>query len=373
MKPDVPAFNDGRGRRSRKLRRSIAVTCCLGVAALGGCKEAVPLPTAPLLVKVKQVRTVPYTPKLVLTGEILARVQSDLSFRVGGRVIERKVEVGAHVEAGQELARLDAKVLQADVDAATATVQAADAKLRQVAANFDRQKALLEPGFTTRRDYDKAEQERRSAEAMLASAEAQLATARDQLGQTVLRAPAAGTITARFMEVGQVAQASQPAFGLAQDGPRDAVVNVQETALSAGITEGIEIALVSDPAIKAEGDVREVAPAINATGAVRVKLGLAHPPSEMVLGAAVRVTAKAKPRGMTVLPWSALYSQAGRPSVWTIDPETKVAAIRHVVIEAYGNSDIVVRDGLNPGDLVVTVGTQFLRPGQTVTFTEDQS
>ena len=117
---------------------------------------------------------------------------------------------------------------EADVEGANAGVQAAEAKLRQVTSNFERQKALLKDGFTTQRDYDQAEQEHRSAQAMLDSARAQLATARDQLAQTVLRAPSPGIITARHMEVGQVAQPSQPVFALAQDGPRDAVINVQE-------------------------------------------------------------------------------------------------------------------------------------------------
>ena len=351
----------------------LSLACCLGIALIGGCSEQQATSYPLLLVKVQPVKLVNYTPKVTLTGEISARVQSDLSFRVGGRIIERKVEVGTHVESGEVLARLDPKVQQADVEGAIAGVQSAEAKLRQVTSNFERQQELLKTGFTTQRDYDQAEQEYRSAQALLDSAKAQLATARDNLAQTVLSAPSPGIITARNAEIGQVAQPSQPVFALAHDGPRDAIVNVQESIITGGFKEDIEIALVSDPKIKARGEVREVSPALNQAGAVRVKIAIMQPPPEMVLGAAVRVSAHAQPREMAVLPWSALYSEGGKPAVWVVDPKTKEVALRRIGIEAYGNSDIVMRDGLRPGELVVTVGTQLLRPAQRVAFAGEGS
>ncbi|MFY9876351.1 MAG: efflux RND transporter periplasmic adaptor subunit [Rhodomicrobium sp.] len=362
---------DGLGHSRRHGLLSLA--CCLGIALIGGCSEQQATSYPLLLVKVQPVKLVNYTPKVTLTGEISARVQSDLSFRVGGRIIERKVEVGTHVESGEVLARLDPKVQEADVEGAIAGVQSAEAKLRQVTSNFERQQELLKTGFTTQRDYDQAEQEYRSAQALLDSAKAQLSTARDNLAQTVLSAPSPGIITARNAEIGQVAQPSQPVFALAHDGPRDAIVNVQESIITGGFKEDIEIALVSDPKIKARGEVREVSPALNQAGAVRVKIAIMQPPPEMVLGAAVRVSAHAQPREMAVLPWSALYSEGGKPAVWVVDPKTKEVALRRIGIEAYGNSDIVMRDGLRPGELVVTVGTQLLRPAQRVAFAGEGS
>lgn len=349
-------------------RGLLCMACCLSVALLGGCYEEKAETHSLLPVGVQPVKLVKFTQKVTLTGEIVARVESDLSFRVGGRIIERKVEVGQHLKSGEVLARLDPKVQEADIEGANAGVQAAEAKLRQVTSNFERKQALLKTGFTTQRDYDQAEQEYRSAQAMLDSARAQLATARDQLAQTVLRAPSPGIITARHMEVGQVAQPSQPVFALAHDGPRDAVVDVQETIITGAFKEDIEIALVSDPKIKTGGKVREVSPVLNATGAVRVKIAIQEPPPEMVLGSAVRVSAHAQPREMAVLPWSALYSEGGKPAVWIVDPQSGAVAIRQIVIEVYQNSDIVIRNGLRPGELVVTVGTQLLRPAQRVAF-----
>jgi RND family efflux transporter MFP subunit len=350
--------------------RMAGLACFLGVALLGGCQQD-EAKHQPLPVKVQHVRLVEFTPSATLSGEIAARVESDLSFRLSGRIVERKVEVGSHVEAGEVLAWLDPKVQEADVEGAAAAVDAAEAKLRQVASIFERQKTLLADGFTSHGDYDRAEQSFRSAEAMLDSAKAQLATARDQLAQTVLSAPVPGVITARSAEIGQVVQASTPVFTLAQDGPRDAVLNVQESVLTAGYNDGIEIALITDPGVKARGEAREISPVVNATGAVRVKIGLAETPPEMVLGSAVTVTAYAKPHERVVLPWSALYAEDDKPSVWVMDPQNRTVSLRRIEIEAYKNSDIVIRDGLRPGEVVVTVGAHFLRPEQQVAIVEE--
>ena len=354
-------------------RAAMVLACGLSVALLTGCNKEEAKPAQLLPVKARVVKLATYQPEVTLTGEIAARVQSDLSFRISGQVVEWNVDVGAHVKASDELARLDSKVEEADVAAATAAVQAAEARLRQVTSVFERQKDLLAQRFTTQREYDQAEQAQRSAQAQLDGAHAQLATARDQLAQTVLRAPSSGVITARHIEVGQVVQTSQSAFTLAQDGPRDAVVNVQETLLAGGPYDGLEIVLVDEPKIKARGEIREISPVVNATGGVRVKIGVAEAPPEMALGAAVRLIAHAQPREMAILPWSALYADGLRPAVWVVDPQSGAVALRPIEIEAYENSDIVIRDGIQPGELVVTAGGQRLRPAQQVAFAEDKS
>ena len=134
---------------------------------------------------------------LTLTGEVQARFRADLSFRVSGRVLERLVDVGAHVNAGDLLARLDPAEQQADFDAATAAVAAAEAQLRVAQATFDRQSYLLSSGFTTRDAHDQSQEQLRTAQSTLESAKAELGTAREALGDTELRARAAGVITAR--------------------------------------------------------------------------------------------------------------------------------------------------------------------------------
>ena len=166
---------------------------------------------------------------MTLTGEIRAQVESDLGFRIDGRITERLVDVGDHVSAGQILAKLDPHEQQAAVDATESDVRAAEARLRNETSNLERQKFLLSRKSTPPSEYDRAEESFRTAQSSLEAAKAQLGTARDALAQTELRADNAGTITARNAEIGQVVSAAQPVFVLAHDGPRDAVFNVNES------------------------------------------------------------------------------------------------------------------------------------------------
>ena len=190
---------------------------------------------------------------VTLTGEVQARFRADLSFRVSGRVLARLVDVGAHVNAGDLLARLDPAEQQADFDAATAGVAAAEAQLRVAQATFDRQNHLLSSGFTTRVAYDQAQEQLRTAQSTLESAKAELGRTREALGDTELHARAAGVITARNLEVGQVVQAAQSVFTLAQDGERDAVFDVPESMFLGNVEHGhVSLALVSGPDVTAD-------------------------------------------------------------------------------------------------------------------------
>src|SRR3974390_1794954 len=129
---------------------------------------------------------------LTLTGEVQARFRADLSFRVSGRVVARLVDVGAHVNAGDVLARLDPAEQKAELDSGTAGLAAAESQLRVAKATFDRQSYLLSSGFTTRATYDQAQEQLRAAQSTLESAKAQLGTAREALADTELHARAPG-------------------------------------------------------------------------------------------------------------------------------------------------------------------------------------
>ena len=308
------------------IHRLTSAACVVAVAlGLAACEqETNRSENPPTVVQVETVALTDYAPTVRLTGEIRAEVESDLSFRVSGRIIERTVDVGDHVTADQVLARLDPEQQQATVTAAEATVQAAEAVLRQATSTYERQKALLAQGFTTIREHDQAEEAYRTAQASLDAAQAQLGTARDQLSYTVLRAGVPGVITARNAETGQVVQVAQSVFSIAQDGPRDAVFHVYESIFTREPGEpAIELTLVSDPAVKASGTVREVSPTVDASsGTVRVKVGIENPPAAMTLGAAVIGEGRFQPCKLVVIPWSAVSSESGQPAVWTVDPET---------------------------------------------------
>ena len=196
------------------------------------------------------------------------------------------------------MARLDPAEQQADFDAATAAEAAAESQLRVAQTNFDRQKSLIADRFTTQVAFDQAQETLRSAESTLETAKAQLGTAKDALGYTELRAGAPGVITARGLETGQVVQAAQPVFTLAQDGDRDAVFDVYESIFFGGFSgDKISLALVADPRVTATGYVREVSPAIDPkSSTVRVKVAIRNPPAAMTLGSAVAGTAQSKAR-----------------------------------------------------------------------------
>jgi membrane fusion protein, multidrug efflux system len=306
---------------------------------------------------------------VTLTGEVRARFSADLSFRVTGRVLERFVDVGAHVNAGDVLARLDPTEQQADVDAATAAEAATESQLRVAQANFDRQKTLLADRFTTQVAFDQAQEALRNAESSLEAAKAQLGMAKDALGYTELRAGAAGVITKRSLETGQVVQAAQPVFTLAQDGDRDAVFEVYESIFFGDFNpQQISLALLSDPSVIAAGYVREVSPAIDPkSSTVRVKVAIQNPPAAMTLGSAVAGTAKAKTVAQITVPWTALMSLGSKPAVWIVDRATKTVSLKTIEIGSYEAGAVVVKAGLEPGERVVVDGGKLLSSGEPVT------
>ena len=199
--------------RKRKLRGPGGLAVALVAIALSGCNDHAAAPvTRAAIVRTEIVQPRDRQASVTLTGEIQARFRADLSFRVSGRVLARYVDVGARVQAGEVLALLDPAEQQADVDAASAAVLAAESQLRVAKVTFERQKALIASGFTTRTVYDQAQEGLRTAEGALEAAKAELGTSKDALGYTALRAEAAGVVTARNLEVGQVVQAAQPVF-----------------------------------------------------------------------------------------------------------------------------------------------------------------
>jgi RND family efflux transporter MFP subunit len=312
---------------------------------------------------------------LTLTGEVQARFRADLSFRVSGRVFARLVDVGAHVNASDLLARLDPAEQQADFDAATAAVAAAEAQLRVAQATFDRQSNLLSSGFTTRVAYDQAQEQLRTAQSTLESAKAQLGTAREALGDTELHARAAGVITARSLEVGQVVQAAQAVFTLAQNGDRDAVFDVSESMFFGDVEGGrVSLTLVADSDATAVGYVREISPAVDPkSSTVRVKVAIQNPPPAMTLGSAIAGTVGTKPATEITLPWTALTAVGSKPAVWIVDPKTKTASLKPVTVGTYEAGAVLIKEGLEAGDRVVVDGGKLLSSGQPVTYGEDRS
>ena len=303
-----------------------------------------------------------------LTGSIQAETDVNLAFRIDGRMIERTVNVGDRVTAGQVVARLNRDNEENALRAARAALTAANARVTETRNNYNRQRQLLASGFATRVRYDEAAQQMQSAQSAADSAEAQVNMAETRLGYTDLVADSNGTVTARGAEVGEVVQPGRMILQVAQDGGRDAVFGVPANLKDrAPENPLVEVFLTNDPTVKAQGRVREVAPRADpATGTFQVRVGLADPPAGLRLGSTVTGRIRIGGGDGYEIPASALTRAQGQTAVWVVDPANTTVALRQVEVARFDPGGAVVSSGLAPGDVVVTAGVQALRPGQKV-------
>jgi RND family efflux transporter MFP subunit len=351
------------------------LAAALIATTVAGCNEPVPSTS-----EARPVRTVTVERKaeggtVSLTGQIRAKDQVGLAFRLDGRMIERPVNVGDVVKAGQVVARLDPQNQRNSLRSAQADLASAEAVLTQTRLAFGRQQKLLADGWTTRAKFDDAEQALATAQAQVDSAQAHLRIAQDQLSYTDLLADAPGAVTAVGAEPGEVVRAGQMVVQLARQGGRDAVFDVPEQLIRTGPRDPVvEVTLTNDPQVKASGRVREVAPQANAaTRTFQVKVGLIDPPETLSLGSTVSGSIKlAAPAGVEV-PASVLTEANGRPAVWVVDPQSQSVSLRNVDVLRYDPATVVVSQGLEAGEIVVTAGVQTLRPGQKIRLLGTQS
>jgi membrane fusion protein, multidrug efflux system len=307
------------------------------------------------------------------TGQIRAKDQVNLAFRVGGRMVERHASLGQTIAPGDVVARLDSQDEQNALRSAEATLVSAQAALTQATLTFGRQQELLKNGWTPRAKFDDAQEALRTAQAQVDSTQAQLRIAQDRLGYTVLRADGPGAVTATGADAGEVVQAGQMIVRVAGTAKLDAVFDIPEQLIRTGPRDPVVVvALGDDPQVRATGYVREVAPqADSATRTFQVKVGINNPPDGMKLGATVTGRVKLPaPEGVAV-PASALTEGNGRPAVWVVDRGTDTVSLRTVDVARYDPAAVIIAHGLEKGDVVVTAGVQMLRPGQKVRLLGD--
>jgi RND family efflux transporter MFP subunit len=336
---------------------------------LAACDDGAPPPPAenrPVRVLTVEQRT--GGEAVTLTGTVAPETEVNLAFRIDGRMIERRVNVGDRVRAGQVVARLDRTNEDNNLRAARAELTAARARVTEARNNYARQRDLLQSGFTTRVRYDEAVRTLRSAESAADAAQAQVNIAETRVGYTELRADAAGTVTARGAEPGEVVQPGRMIVQVAREGGRDAVFDVPPNLKDrAPENPVIEVSLTIDANVRATGRVREVSPRADpVTGTFRVWVGLDDPPPAMRLGSTVTGRMEIGGAGGIALPASALTRAEAQPAVWVVDPANQTVALRTVEVLRFDPASVVIGQGLVPGDIVVTAGVQALRPGQTV-------
>jgi RND family efflux transporter MFP subunit len=335
---------------------------------IAGCDKPAPQTSEARPVRTVTVERVADGETTSLTGHIRAKDQVDLAFRLDGRMIERPVNVGDLVTAGQAVARLDPQNQQNALRSAQADLTAAEAVLTQVRLAFGRQQKLLADGWTTRAKFDDTQQALVAAQAGVDAARAHMRIAQDQLSYTELVADAPGAVTAVGAEPGEVVRAGQMVVRLARQGGRDAVFDAPEDLIRTGPRDPVvEIVLTDDPQVRATGRVREVAPQADpVTRTFQVKVGIIDPPEAMRLGSTITGSIKlSAPPGVEV-PASVLTEANGRPAVWVVDPQSLTVSLRNVDVLRYDPATVIISEGLETGEIVVTAGVQTLRPGQKV-------
>ncbi|HZT55531.1 MAG TPA: efflux RND transporter periplasmic adaptor subunit [Burkholderiaceae bacterium] len=360
------------------MRHALLVTLA-AVAALAACSKTEPAPDP-----VRAVRTLTVSPQTTAgayeyAGEVRARTESRLSFRVGGKMLKRLVNLGDTVKAGQLLAQLDPQDLRLGQDAARATVAAAQASHEQSAADFKRYQELAEKGFIGPAELERREMAMRTARAQLDQARAQAGVQGNQAGYASLVADAPGVITGTELEPGMVAAAGTPVLRLAHDGPRDVVFSVPEDKVTivkaqAAVPGRFTVRLWGEGGAPLPATIREIAAAadpVTRTFLVKADIGNAAA-SGVRLGQTASVSmALPQLAGVTKLPLSALREAQGRSAVWLVDRGSMTVKSQDVQLAGADGNEAVITAGLAPGQIVVTAGVHVLSPGQKVKFYVD--
>lgn len=346
----------------------IVLFVCLSLTA---CKPEPVSETSVRPVIVEQVQPMPAVDTASYTGQIHARFETQLSFRVGGKVAERLVGVGDRVAPGQVLAQLDATDIRLSAEAAAAQLDVAREQYALAKQQYERALALHKINAISQSAYDSRKAQLGVAAAQLHQAEKNYAIQKNRLGYTQLRADHAGVITAVQVEPGQVVAAGQPAFGFARAGDRELRISVPEGRIEAiAADEKVTISFWALPDVRVPGRVREIAADADARSRTyEVHITLLEQPESLRLGSTATAHFRdGSSRRVIHLPLTSLYHADGRPAVWVVDPSTNVVALQPVMILHY-RDDAVVLDAqkeLQTGALVVTKGVSKLHAGQQV-------
>ena len=349
------------------LQRITYVCVCLSLLVLSACSNEEPVASVMRPVMVVQPQP---SNEITVTfpGEVRARLEPELAFRLGGKVIERLVDVGAKVSADQVLAKLDPEDVRLHLEAMQAQVSAAQANLDLVRAERDRYKKLLDRQLLSRSHFDNAQNQFKNGEARLRQAQAELEAAKNQAEYTQLRAPYYGVLAQARVEAGQVVAAGQTVFVLAVDGEREVAINLPEHAIEHfQVGQPVEVELWSQPGRRIAGEIREIAPAADSrsrTYAARVAFRTATIAAE--LGQSAKVYMHSEAPVQYIVPLSAVTADADQPYVWVVDPATSKLQRRNVQLGAFGKTYVPILEGLQGDEWVVAAGVHLVQEGREV-------
>lgn len=305
---------------------------------------------------------------IALTGRLQAQAEVNESFRIDGRLTERKVDVGDHVRSGQVLARLDPMNEESNLQSARAQLSSAEARALEARFNFTRMRDLVSDHAVSQALFEQAKAMSTVTQAQVESARALVNIAQNRLNYTNLAADAAGVVTARGAEPGEVVNAGRMIVQIAREGAVDAVFDVPARIKNMGSANPeITVALTSNPNLTAHGRVREVSPRADpVTGTFAIRVQLIDPPAAMRLGSTVTGQVAMGETPTIEIPASALIRPGGKTAVWIVDTKSGMVFAREIVLAGFDQERVQVSQGLEAGDVIVTAGAQVLRSGQKV-------
>lgn len=359
------------GRMPAGVKIGATVAALLLAGGLAACDQAPPPPEPIRPVRVTSAKPQVFEDRSSYTGEVRARYETNLAFRIGGKIVARFVEIGSEVKKDALLARLDPDDSRLAIQNARAQVNAAQANFEQAQTELTRYKRLYETRVTSQAELDRRQNTYNTAKAQLDSAQSQLRVAQNQMDYTELHADADGVITSISIEAGQVVSSGQTVMKLARPEEKEVVFNVAENRLDElRNATGISVSLWANPDKEYAGVVREIAPGADpVTRTYAVKVTVQHPPAGMRLGMTASVAiVRRSSDSVIALPLSALYQEGDKPAVWVYSgtPDKGTVELRPVTIAAYVQDAVLVSGGLKAGEEVVTAGVHKLIPGQTV-------
>nr|WP_320148232.1 efflux RND transporter periplasmic adaptor subunit [uncultured Anaeromusa sp.] len=350
--------------------RPYAAAILAALVFLGGCGAKQEGMENKVAVKVESVGASNQLASGLYAGEVKGRKESQLSFRVAGKIQERLVDAGARVSPGDPLFRLEPSDLTLSLERAASGVAGAEADLKLAQRNLERSRELYEQQAISRQAYDTQVAQYEAAEAKARSATAAYGEGGNQLSYSVLAADRAGVVSAISGEVGQVVAAGQPVLTLVGDGEKEVEFAVPENRVQE-LFQGkpVQVSFWALPGMVVSGNIREVTPQADpVTRTYKVRVSLVQPPEQVYLGMSASVAVEAGAALALRIPLAAVYQSAGQSSVWVVQDEK--VHLRSVRLGEYGKNDVAVLEGLAAQETIVVAGVQKLSEGQGVRIWE---
>ncbi|WP_171013690.1 efflux RND transporter periplasmic adaptor subunit [Chitinivorax sp. B] len=347
----------------------------VAAVALSGCEQAQEKQEQVRPVKSMVVRVGAVNEGASYSGEVRARYETPLGFRVGGKISSRLVQVGDMVTAGQVLARLDPQDLQLGVQAMRAQLAAAKADFDKARSDLDRYAHLLERKFISPAEFDQRRLLFEAARSRYDQAHAQFNINTNQAGYSELTADKDGVVTGVDAQAGQVVAPGQSVIRVARLDEKEVRVSVPESRVDElKQADKLTITLWADPTKQYEGKLRELAPdADPTTRTYAARVSLLNPDESVRLGMTANVmVARAGSVQAVRLPLSAVFQRSKQPMVWVIDEKTMKVKAQPITIGKYIDNDITVTAGLQNGVRVVTAGVTLLFENQPVKLLQEE-